>query len=342
MHEGVPPVSVVIPCRNEEGFIDDCLKAMIAQDYSGNVQIIIAEGGSTDGTLLKLLNWQERCQNIKVIENPEKIVSTGLNRAIREADGDVIVRVDVHSVYARDYISSCVNALLETGADNVGGPWRAKGRGLVQNAIAMGFQSTFSSGGARSHAVDFEGSVDSVYLGCWHKSRLLELGLFDEKLIRNQDDELNFRITQAGGTIWQSPVVRSWYFPRPSLVGLFRQYFQYGYWKIRVMQKHRRPASLRHIVPIAALILGLVLLMLGIFQPLAWSLFLICAGMYLTMSLIASVHACLKSGIWRALPIMPLVFLLFHVGYAAGSLKGIFDFVMLRRGSSQSMKQLTR
>src|SRR5262249_41018531 len=155
----------------------------------------------------------------------------GLNQAILAAQGEIIVRIDAHTEYAGDYITQCVQVLEETGADNAGGAWRTKADGFIAQAIALAFHSPFSAGGARSHDVDYEGCVDTVIYGCWRRQRLVELGMFDEELARNQDDELNLRITRNGGKIWQSSRIRSWYRPRASLMALLRQYSQYGYWK---------------------------------------------------------------------------------------------------------------
>src|SRR5262249_41370233 len=184
------------------------------------------------------------------IDNPERIVSTGLNAAIRAAHGDIIVRMDVHTEYASDYVRQCVEVLEETGADNVGGPWIARGETYTARAVAAAFRSPFAVGNARGHDPFYEGPLDTVYLGCWRRDLLLRNQEFDEELVRNQDDEHNLRLTVAGGVVWQSPRIKSWYCPRSSLAGLFRQYFQYGYWKVRVIQKHGRSASLRHIVPV--------------------------------------------------------------------------------------------
>src|SRR5262249_25260654 len=132
--------------------------------------------------------------------------------------------------------------------------WVARGDRYVSRAIAAAFRSPFSAGGANSHDPRHEGPVDSVYLGCWRRDVFSRVGLFDEELVRNQDDEWNLRLIRSGGTIWQSPRIRSWYRPRASLAALFQQYRQYGYWKVRVIQKHRRPASPRHLVPVLFLL----------------------------------------------------------------------------------------
>ena len=271
-----PRVSIIIPCRNEAGAIEACLCSVLAQEVPQCVcEVIVADGMSDDGTR----EIVERLQitvpldhattgprdhatrvssqwsvvggpssavcgpSIRLIDNPGKIVSTGLNAAIRAARGEIIIRMDAHTEYAPDYIRRCVEALDATGADNVGGPWVAKGAGYSSRAVAAAFQSPFAVGGARSHAPDHEGPVDSVYLGCWRKETFERFGCFDEELVRNQDDEHNLRIIRGSGKIWQSPKIKSWYRPRGSLSALFRQYMQYGYWKVRMIQKHKLPAS---------------------------------------------------------------------------------------------------
>ena len=157
--------------------------------------------------------------------------------------------MDVHTKYAPDYVRQCVATLEETGADNVGGPWVAEGQGLIGQAIAAAFQSPFSVGGALGHNPCYEGELDTVYLGCWRRGVFDRIGFFDEQLVRSEDDELNLRLTRACGKIWQSPRIKSWYTPRDSLKYLFRQCVQDGYWKVRVIQKHTLPASIRHLVP---------------------------------------------------------------------------------------------
>jgi succinoglycan biosynthesis protein ExoA len=230
--------------------------------------------------------------------------------------------------------------LTETGADNVGGPWRARGRTYLQKAIALAFQSPFSSGGAASHSLTREGEVDSVYLGCWRRSTLVRVGLFDEELVRNQDDELNLRLTLAGGKVWQSPRIQSWYSPRGSISALFRQYFQYGYWKVRVIQKHRRPASLRHLVPSLFMASLIVLMLATPFTIWAgWGLFGL-LGAYLSLNLLATLATIRRWDHLRYLPVLPWLFLAFHWGYGLGFLVGLVDFGW--RGRIGRFRELTR
>jgi succinoglycan biosynthesis protein ExoA len=339
----LPFVSVIIPCRNERRFIAPCLNSLLAGDYPRErLEILVADGMSDDGTHEVLLDYSTRHSEISVIENPRRIVPTGLNLAIQAARGEVIVRIDAHTEYAPDYISQCVAVLAETGADNVGGAARTKAEGYLPEAIALAYHSPFSAGGARFHNIAYEGYVDTVTYGCWRKARLLELGLFDEELIRNQDDELNLRIVRQGGRIWQSSRIRSWYYPRASLSTLFRQYAQYGYWKIRVIQKHQLPASWRHLVPGIWLAGMLLPALLSPFSTFASQLLVCSMGSYLAASLCAAVAACRQRALFRFIPVLPIVFFTYHLGYGLGSLGGVVDFLLLRRGGRDLFKQVTR
>jgi len=254
----------------------------------------------------------------------------------------VIVRMDVHAEYAPDYVAKCVETLERTGADNVGGAARTKAAGYLQQAISLAYHSRFATGGALFHQVDYEGEVDTVTYGCWRKETLLRLGLFDEELVRNQDDELNLRITRGGGRVWQSSRIRSWYRPRASLRALWRQYSQYGYWKVRVIQKHRLPASWRHLAPGAWLASLIPLLLLApLHQWIAW-LLAAHVSVYLLANLAASWLTCRAARQYRFLPILPFVFACYHLGYGGGFLRGALDFVLLRRGARAGFGALTR
>ena len=329
-------ISIISPCRNERGPIAGFVQSLLAQELPSpcELEVLIADGMSDDGTREILDELARRQPSLRIVSNPGRIVSTGLNAALRAARGDVIVRMDAHTIYDPDYVRRCVETLERTGADNVGGPWRAAGRSYLQRAIALVSHSPFSSGGGRSHAVDYEGEVDTVYLGCWRKEVFDRVGLFDEELVRNQDDELNLRIVRAGGRVWQSPSIRSCYYPRSSLANLFSQYKQYGYWKVRVIQKHTLPASIRHLVP-GAFVLGLmVLALLALFWSPARSILTLALGAYAAANLAASLHVCVTAGTFRYLPVIPIVFAGYHFGYGYGFLRGVVDFLLLRRGES--------
>lgn len=346
-------VTIITACRNEAAHIAPFLASIDGQQAPGlSVDVVIADGMSTDGTREIVAAWAQSRRGARVIDNPERIVSTGLNRAIRASAGEIIVRMDVHTEYASDYVAECVRLLHETGADNVGGPARTRAHGAWPRAIRAAYHARFSTGGARFHDENYEGPVDTVTYGCWRRTTLERAGLFDESLVRNQDDELNLRLTRAGGVIWQSPRIRSWYSPRASLGGVFRQYYQYGFWKVAVIRKHRLPGSVRHVVPGAAAALAIVLAAAwtvaaatgsSALLPLTVTIAALAAG-YGALSLAASVIAARGAG-WDLLPLLPFAFAAFHAGYGLGFLNGIVYFASAgrrRAAPPSSATQLTR
>jgi succinoglycan biosynthesis protein ExoA len=334
-------LSVIVPCRNEVDFIETFCASVANQELPADwtLTVVIADGQSDDGTRSRLERLAAHDPRFQVIDNPARIVSAGLNAALRHCDGDVIARLDVHTEYASDYLRRCLDALAETGADNVGGPWRASadaGR-LTQRAIAAAFQSRWLAGGARSRQLDYSGWVDTVYLGCWPRRTFERFGGFDEDLVRNQDDEHNLRVILGGGRVWQSAAIRSTYQPRASIGALFRQYLQYGYWKPVVMKKHGRAASVRHLLP-ALFMLALALAAGAAASGLAlWPLLLL-VGLYGASVLLASGLIAAK-GRWRLLPVLPVVIACYHCGYGIGSLRGWFDVLT---GSTSGRKRFAR
>lgn len=336
-------VSVVVPCRNEHDYIIPFLKSVLSQNYNSDLlEVVVADGESDDGTSELIQSFVKEHKNVQLLVNHKRTTPHGLNIAIKSASGEVIVRMDVHTKYSEDYIAFCVETLLNTKAENVGGPWQAIGTSYVQKAIALAFQSPFSSGGAGSHDVNYEGEVDSVYLGCWYKSALLDIGMFDEELVRNQDDELNYRIKKAGGIIWQTPKIKSWYFPRGSILALFRQYRQYGYWKVRVIQKHNMPASFRHIVPALFLFILLLLVLSSPFSLYAFWLFLFVSLLYVVLNMIASAITCIDRSNRVYFPLMPFIFSAYHFGYGIGFFQGFIDFIVMRKNGGDSFSEITR
>jgi len=269
---------------------------------------------------------------LRIVDNPKRITPAGMNAGINAAHSDFIAIMGAHQRYAPDYLRRSIEVLERTGADNVGGAMFCEADTWLQRAIAAAHHSPFSVGGARWHNPNYEGPADTVFGGVYRREVFARIGLFDEQLARNQDDELNFRLIRAGGKIWQSPAIRSWYRPRGSLAALFRQYRQYGYWKVRVIQKHRMPASWRHLVPSAFVLL---LILLPVLSIRAWLLLLI---MYLAGNLGASVLTAAQYG-WRLLPALPAVFACYHFGYGWGFLLGVRD---LNRAPSPSFTELTR
>ena len=332
-------ISIVVACRNEAKHIRPFLNSVLAQDFSDfNWEVIIADGESNDGTC-ELLT-QEALSNPRIIllENPARIVATGLNAAIKVAHGEIILRMDAHTEYALDYVRKCVETLEATGASNVGGPARTRAQGPRARAIEAAYHSRFSSGGARFHDEGFDGYVDTVPYGCWWKQTLERLGMFDERLVRNQDDELNLRITRGGGKIWQSSKIVSWYTPRPTLLSLFHQYFQYGFWKVFVIREHKTPASLRHLVPggfvlinilLIALLIGSTVFKFRLLMLATLRLEVIVLITYMLGCIIAACFSARRFG-WRLFRYLPFTFAVFHSSYGLGFLLGVLDTLFKR------------
>lgn len=335
-------VSVIVPCRNERGFIEAFCDSLFAQVLppGWRLQAVLADGQSDDGTAEWLQARAAQDERLRVIDNPGRIVSTGLNRALTLAEGEFIVRMDVHTVYAPDYVAACIATWQRTGADNVGGPWKASGDGPMQRAICAVFQSRWISGGARSRLLDYEGEVDTVYLGAWPRASFERFGGFDEGLVRNQDDEHNLRIVRGGGRVWQSAQIRSTYHPRARLGALARQYLQYGYWKPYVMRKHGQAASLRHLVP------GLFVLALGAGLLLSPWTALPLAALVLAYGAVLLLATASLAGHGPAVLLRaPAVIACYHLAYGLGSVLGWWDVlrgVPLAAAGRSRFARLTR
>lgn len=329
-------VSVIVPCRNEIRHVQAFLESLLAQDLGADIdcEFLIADGMSDDGTRQILREWQPRFKAIEILDNEKRFVSNGLNLALRRARGEIVIRMDVHAVYAPDYIRQCVAAILGGHADNVGGPALLQGVTYSERAICLAYQSKFGCGGARFHDAGYEGYVDTVTYGCWRRSTLERIGGFDEEFVRNQDDELNLRLVRQGGKIWQTPKIRSWYRPRSSVRALARQYAQYGYWKTRVIRKHQIPASWRHLVP-GAFVLTLILTGISApFVPTGAHLFVAVLAAYGVASITASILACRTLHNVSLLPVMPLMFGAYHLPYGVGFLRGLYDLALSKKPSA--------
>lgn len=327
---GRPFVTVIMPIRNEARFIRESLGAVLCQDYPAHrLEVIIADGASEDETrdiIAQMIGNRGGVQpEVFVIDNPGGIVPSGFNEALSRARGHFIVRVDGHTIVRPDYVSECIAALDRTGADNVGGRMEAIGLNEFGRAVSLATSSRFGVGGSRFHYSDREEWVDTVYLGAWPREVFQRFGVFDIEFVRNQDDEFNYRLRSQGGRVLLSPRIRSSYYNRSTLRSLWRQYFQYGLWKVRVMQKHPRQMSLRHFTP--------VILVISVFASLAGALFFengkwafcLIAGTYLIANLLASVLVARK-GAWRLLPVLPAAFAIIHFAYGSGFLIGLFKF----------------
>ena len=247
-----PTISVVMPIRNEADFIEQSLGAVLGQSGVSPPQVIVVDGHSDDGTADRARQIAAASgQEVSVLDNPDRIVPISMNLGLEKANGDVVVRVDGHCIIAGDYLRSCLEALRATGAECVGGPMETIGATPTAAAIAVAQSSRFGVGGVAFRTSSAASFVDTLAFGAYRREVFDRVGAFDEELVRNQDDELNLRLTRAGGRIWMDPSIRSTYFSRGTLSGLWRQYHGYGYYKFRVMKKHHTVPSIRHLVPAA-------------------------------------------------------------------------------------------
>jgi succinoglycan biosynthesis protein ExoA len=333
--------SIVIPCRNEVSSIAGLLHFLL-ETGGRDCEVIVADGMSDDGTRDILRDLSMRHPRIVVVDNPKRSTSAGLNLAIRRASGEIIIRMDAHTRYAKDYVARCIEISNETGADNVGGPQLAEAQGFVASSIAVACHSPIAVGGSRIHDPAYEGPTDSVIYGVWRRGIFDRIGFFDEELARNQDGEFNRRIIAHGGSIWQTPRIRSWYRPRDDLRSVFRQYSQYGYWKVREIGKYRSAASMRHLVPAAFLGTAGALLIAGFLYEPAMPLFIALVACYLMFLIVSALPLCARERAWTRLPLIPLVFACMQIGYGYGFWRGVWDFWLARRAGRPAFEELTR
>ena len=317
-------VSAVAPMWNEAAHIDGLVADIAAQDFDGELELIVADGGSTDGSVERLSAAAEREGiEVTVVDNPDRWVSHGLNACIRAASGDLIVRVDCHSRYPRDYMSRCVKASEETGADNVGGVLVPAGRTGAERAVGIAMNSPFGGILWTRHGSNERVEVDTVPYGAFRADVFDRIGYFDESLVRNQDDEFNLRLRLAGGKIVLDPSIRVFYTPRGSFRRVFRQYLEYGLWKPAVMRKHGRVVSARSLAPIAFLISLAALGTLALFSATARLLLAVEIGIYVVGALVFAVLAIRARGErWVLLPRVVAAFVTFHVAYGLGMTAG--------------------
>ena len=322
-----PFVSILMPVRNEASFIERSVGAVLAQDYPRDrLEVIIADGRSNDGTRDVVARLQQQHPNVSLIDNPGKIVSTGLNAALRIAKGEIIIRVDGHSEIAPDYVRRCVFHLTEDQVDCVGGPLETVGETYRARAIAAAMSSTFGVGGSAFRVGAGRAKfVDTVAFPGYRRETIQRAGPFDEELVRNQDDEYNYRVRKLGGRILLSPDIQARYYSRAGFRKLWKQYFEYGYWKVRVLQKHSRQMSARQFVP-PLFVLTLLLLFLSapFFMVSRWLLAATVIA-YAVLSLGATIASARKTE-WRLLALLPAAFAIIHLAYGTGFLVGILRF----------------
>ena len=310
-----PAVSVVLTVLNEERHLRAAVGSVLAQDYPGEVEIVLALGPSRDHSdaVAQELAADPR---VVLVANPTGRTPNGLNLAVAASRFPVVARVDGHSVIPPDYLRNAVAVLERTGADNVGGLMSARGVTTIEQAIATAMTSKLGVGNAPFHVGGTEGPADSVYLGVFRRSALDRVGGYDETFTRAQDWEMNYRIRASGGLVWFSPTLSVSYRPRHSLAALARQYFHYGRWRRQVMRAHPGSVNLRYLAPPAAVLGVLAGLVLSTFLS-VWAL--TAPAAYLLLDVVGSLL--IGRGLpWRAWLALPVVIATMHMAWGVGFL----------------------
>ncbi|MDO8601094.1 MAG: glycosyltransferase family 2 protein [bacterium] len=313
MDQKIQFVSIIIPCRNEELFIGKCLESIIQQDFpKENLEVLVIDGSSGDRTQGIVREFASKYPFIRLLENPQKFTPFGLNIGIKASQGEIIIRMDSHAGYEREYVSKCVKYLRESGADNVGGIIKTLPvkNTLPARAIAKVLSHPFGAGGSYFRIGSEEPRwVDTVFGGCYKREVFDKIGLFNEKMLRSQDIELNKRLIKAGGKILLHPDIVAYYYPQAEFWKFFEHNFTDGFWTIYPLKFKVRFFSWRHLMPL----FFVLTLPLGIWP-------------YIPISLFFSAKIALKEDL-RYFFILPFVFFNRHFAYGLGSLWGMIRLI---------------
>jgi len=333
MGRNITLVSVIIPCINEERYIGKCLDSLVSQDYpKEKMEVFVVDGMSEDRTREVINKYVEKYSFFKLLDNPKKFTPFALNTGIRNSKGEIIIRMDAHATYIKDYISKCVKYSKEYGADNIGGTVKIipKTNTLIAKTIALSLSNPFGVGNAyyKSGYSKEPRWVDTVFGGCYKRGIFAKIGLFNENLVRSQDMEFNLRLKRAGGKILLVPDIVSYYYPKSNLKDFFLHNIKDGIWAIYPLKFVKMPFKLRHYIPLIFVsgLLGTGLL--AIFFPTFFWLFLIAVGLYFLANIYFSIQIIGKEKDIRFLFLMPLAFATRHIGYGLGSVWGLIKLII--------------
>lgn len=330
-------VSVVMPILNEEKYIENCIDSLLLQDYPVEcMEWIFVDGGSTDRTLEILSDYSLKYSTlIKVLNNPEKIVPCAMNLGIAESKGKYIIRLDAHAEYASNYISKCVECLNSVDADNVGSVAETKSKGFTGNAIAKMLSSKFGVGNSQFRTNGKSGYVDTVPFGAFRREVFNNYGGFDERLVRNEDNEINYRIRKNGGKVYLSDEINLTYYCRDTVKGISNMAKSNGKWNIITMKLCPGSMGVRHFIPLLFVLsiifltlAGITFTVLGLFYNnfklvywIVWALLATELVLYLFLDVVFS---CRCGTSLKECLLLMLIFPIFHVSYGCGSIAGIF------------------
>jgi glycosyltransferase involved in cell wall biosynthesis len=324
----VKKVAIVIPCRNEEKYIGLCLDSILGQDYPQDLlEVYVCDGKSTDKTIEIVHAYAAKHTNIHYLLNEKQTTPFALNLGIRKSDADVKIILGAHSELYRDYVSNCIRAFeMESNIGCTGGIIENVYENEISEIIGKAMSSGFGVGDAHFRTGARDGLVDTVAFGAYKKEVFEKAGYFDEELVRNQDDEFNYRLLKNGFRIYLFRAIRCKYYVRASFQKLFKQYFQYGYWKVYVGKKHRAVTTTRQMIPllfVLYLFSGAVCALFNKYIALAYLSGLL---VYLLAAFFSAVK--ISSGIMQTFQLMRCFFIL-HFSYGWGYLRGIVDFLLL-------------
>jgi cellulose synthase/poly-beta-1,6-N-acetylglucosamine synthase-like glycosyltransferase len=321
-------VSVIVPCYNEEASIGLLLEAIYQQTYPlENMEVVIADGMSTDHTRQKIAEFHKEHSrlDLRVVDNPKRVIPSGLNRAIEATQGEYLVRLDAHSMPAPDYIRRCVKALDSGAGDNVGGVWKiqAGGESWAARSIAAATAHPLGVGDALYRVGAKAQFVDTVPFGAFRRDLAVKIGLFDESLLTNEDYEFNTRIQKQGGRIWFDPAIQSTYIARPNLKALAKQYWRYGYWKAQMLRRYPNTIRLRQALPPLFSASLMVLFASGFFYSFAWKLLWLELGVYGGILLIAGVLSAFEQKSIGNIIGLPLAIATMHIAWGTALIWGM-------------------
>ena len=332
-----PTFSVIVPCYNEQATIRGLLDAVLAQTYPlEQMDVVISDGLSTDGTREAIAAFQREHPEltVQVVDNTDRTIPSGVNRAIEAARGEIIVRLDAHSMPYPDYVARCVQALTEGRGDNVGGVWeiRPGASTWAAESIAAAAAHPLGVGDAMYRLAPSAGPVDTVPFGAFRRELVERIGKYDETLLSNEDYEFNTRVRQSGGTVWLDPAIRSVYFSRSTFGSLARQYWRYGYWKLRMLRRYPSTLRWRQALPPAFVLSLAGLLLLGLWLYPVWCLLGAEILLYFSVLFLAGVRAAQK----RKKPLLvvglPLAIATMHLAWGSGFLWSLLTSLVKKNG----------
>lgn len=323
-----PLVSIIIPCRNEEKFISECLDSVIANEYpEDKLEVLVVDGRSVDGTRGIVERYVQQYPFVRFLDNPKKITPCALNIGIKNANGEIIMRMDAHAIYDKGYISKCMKHLNECNADNVGGIWKIipRANSLVGKSIAISLSHPFGVGNAYYRFISKEPRwVDTVPFFCCKKEIFEEIGLFDENLPRGQDMEFNLRLKKMGARILLVPEIVSYYYARSDLKSFIKHNFINGLWAILPFKyTNIIPVSLRHLVPLEFVLSLFGALILSLFWDFFWWIFVFIILSYIVVNFYFSLRVAVKEKDATLIFTMPIIFAILHFSYGLGSVLGV-------------------